>query len=268
MDTQNAERKFKRTSISEILTGFLAILKELFSIRNNQEYFRMGKNILLQVLVLGIIGVLRTVLETVFGIKFMFDPNEKWYSLAPDVLFVMFSFPVYLCFSGALLIHIFYRLFGLKLSYPKLVSFAFYLQVLHLIVPFFDFVAHRYQIRHLFMLPDYLVFKYSVTGIPVSLGIIVVWIVTMYLMIKMFVRRSGNNTALSLLALLFSYLLLIIPIYYIFPLFNVAFNALARNGMGFYDVFWGYGLFFYVASFLSILYFMYHRKNDRKVSGA
>ena len=245
-----------KTRLKTLGQGYLSIIKELFSIKNKQEYFILKLNPFWMLLILGAVGVLRNVMEVLFNIKFLYNPADKWYSMDGDILFTMFFFPVSLCFFGAFVIHIIFRAFNLKIPYLKLVSFAFYLQILQLIVPFFDIIALRYQIKHSFILPEFLHFyPYFAFAIAISLGIIVVWVLTMYMMVKVFVKHFNQNLFVTIGGLLIAYLILFIPIYYIFPIFNIGFNLIAGIEADPFNLFWGYGVFFMISGLFGMWYY-------------
>jgi len=244
--------------IKTLLQGYLSVIREMLFIKNRVEYFNLELNIFWILLILGAIGFLRNALEVVFGI----NPFGKWYTMDADIIFCMVIFPMVLVFIGSHIIHLVFKAFKIKIPYLKLFSLAFYLQILHLIVPFLDLLADNIYIPHRYFLPEHLQYKYFAVAIYMSLGIIVVWLLTMLILVKVFARHFRVNVLVTIPLLIISYIFLFIPLYYIFPVFNIAFNSLVGADLNPYVLFWGYGVFFFLWTIISIGYYRRQLKKE------
>lgn len=91
------------------------------------------------------IGILRTLAEVALGIRL----DDKWFSCAPDVLFAMAAYPVYLCFFhfmfADLLLRWLHPGYGRK-DAVRLFQFFVWIQLAHFLIPVLDWVQMQYGI--------------------------------------------------------------------------------------------------------------------------
>ena len=204
------------------------------------------------IFILGLIGVTRNILEVYIGGKWA----RAWFSLKPDVLFTMFFFPIFLCFFSITLLHFFSNHLGLKINIREILSVLFLLQVLHLFIPFFDGLAHLYNIpfRLLVSGPLYIKLIFSPIAFtplillftwPTSLGINIVWFFVSFILIKTYIKKFGFPVLKSVLALSFTFYLVYMSVY---PVYLFFLNEVLIGSS------WMFGLFFMFMSIPSIMY--------------
>jgi hypothetical protein len=222
------------------------------------EIRRKIKNIsetplLSRVLVLGLIGVGRNVLEVLIGGEWA----RAWFSLSSDLFFTMFFYPVFLCFFGSMVLHFFSRRFGLDIKMKKIFSVLFFLQLVNLLIPVLDGLAGRYAIpfRLSFIEPlPYVKLIFSPLAFtplillftwPTSLGIDIAWFLTAIVLLNLYIRRLKLPLLRSLLALCISFYTVYMSIY---PVYLFFLNEVVRGSN------YMFGLFFLVVSVPSVIY--------------
>ena len=237
---------------NQLFRGYVSCIKEIFCIKNDREYIELKSNIFIIFSILGFIGLLRNFLEVLLGINI----HPKWYVLDRDISFTMFFFPIYLCFFGACAVHMASRLLKQNISYKKLFSYIFYLQVIHLFIPFIDYIGLKYKVPWYFYLSRPYISSYFTNGLVMTSGIIVVWLITIYMNYKILVYYFKINILNTLMILIICFNLLYWPIYHFWPSFNTLFNLifhLPNNHL--YGFYWGYGCFFMFSFFIGLLYY-------------
>jgi len=133
--------------LRKLFNGYISLAKEIFCIENQEEFFELELNPWSMITILGLIGLLRNVLEVLLKIRI----HPKWYVLDIDINFTMFFFPIYFCFFGSFIIYLISRFFNQRVPYKRLISLTFYLQFLHLLVPFIDYIGLKNNIPWAFL---------------------------------------------------------------------------------------------------------------------
>jgi len=241
----------KNFNIKKFFNGFGELFKYLYSSKI-KDSFNLDLKILPAIILLGAIGIGRNILEVMIG----GDWARKWFAYTPDVYFTMFFYPIFLCFFSVTLLHFFSNKFGLKIKIIPLFSIMFFMQVVHLIIPFFDGLAHVFDIPFRIWFSDniYKILIFSPLALtpliilftyPTSLGIDVVWFFVTFVLIKMYIKKFKFPMIKSLAALAISFYITymsIYPIYYFF----INEGIIGSNYM--------FGLFFLFMSIPSIIY--------------
>ena len=239
------------------------LFRVFFGRKNSQSFLVLDRTLWQLLLILGGIGTLRNLLEVHFGITY----TPKWYSLDADIFFVMFVFPIHLCFWGAVIITLFARLFNRQIPFLPLVAFLYYLQILHLLVPIIDRMGARLHFPQLFLIfGTDLVSPYFCFPLPMTLGIMVIWSLSAYLTLKI-LHRTFQIPLLQTLAIgVLAFITLYLPIYHLWPTWNTIF-AMATGAppehfliksAEFKTVeqpFWGYGFYFLLTGLIGIHYY-------------
>lgn len=237
--------------VFEFLKGYPDLVREIFFLKNNKNFFKLKLSIFSIILILGGIGFLRNALHVFLGIT----QTPEWHSFNPDIVFTMFVFPIYLCFFSAFILHFLSEWIGEKIPYNKLFSFAFYLQFLHLIVPFLDYIGFQLQLPWFFPLALPAIQGYFFPVLVFTLGITVIWLVTGYLTSKVFIKYFKIKKIETALILTTCFIFLYLPIYHLWPAFNTVFNFFFIPGPVSPKFFYGYGAFFVICSFIGIWYY-------------
>jgi hypothetical protein len=174
----------------------------------------------LMMLWLGLLGIIRNLLEVYIGGTWA----NLWFALTPDIFFTMFVYPIFLCFFSTTLLYSFSRLLKLKIRLKELLSLCFLLQVTHLLIPFFDGLAHWLHIPHSYLFPvsTYRILIFTPLAVtpliifftrPTSLGIDLTWLLVTFIQIKLFLRHYRFPRLRSLIVLGLSFYTLYISIY-------------------------------------------------------
>jgi len=240
--------------LHKLSSGYTAMIREILCLKNENEFLELKLNPWLAFSILGIIGLLRTVLEVLLGITV----HPKWYTLEYDVFFTMFFFVTHFCFWGALIIHVTSKLFKYDIHYHKIFSYIFCLQILQLLVPFFDWVGLELNIPYLFNVVPYHVGPFFSTPIAMSLGIIFVWTVAAYITLKVFMKQFKLSLLRSIIVGLICFNILYWPIYHLWPTFDTIFDMITTNMLPRGTVM-GYGTFFMLSSLIGIYYYSSQR---------
>ncbi|MCX8190547.1 MAG: hypothetical protein N3F05_04980 [Candidatus Diapherotrites archaeon] len=220
--------------------------------------------LLMVIAILGAIGLARNTMEVALGIR----ANQKWYSFDADVVLTMLVFPIYLCFFGAFMLHFTAKKLGERLPYHKIFSHTFYLQPLHLLIPFLDLIGLKAKMPFLFVMPFPYIDGYFTPALTISYGIIFAWIITAFFMLFAFVKVFWVKIQKSAIILFISFISMYFPIYHMFPTFNTAFNSIFMPGAHWSKAFYGYALFFAVSSLLGAKYFLSNTKNMNNSSSS
>jgi len=243
--------KGQTSEIKSLLRGWIELFKYFFQPRI-KYLLEISLSTDLILIILGFIGISRNILEVLLGGEWA----RAWFALKPDVLFTMFFYPIFLCFFSATLLHFFSNQLGLKVSMKKIISILFLLQILHLVIPFFDGIADIYNIPYrinfnislykklifspLAFTPLILLFTW-----PTSLGIDIAWFFITFILLKLYLKHFKFPIFESLIALGISFYLVYMSIYPIY-LFFINESLIGSNYM--------FGLFFMFMSIPSVIY--------------
>ncbi|MEM4598842.1 MAG: hypothetical protein QW400_04110 [Candidatus Diapherotrites archaeon] len=208
------------------------------------------------IFLLGFIGLIRNALEIALGIRV----NQKWYSFDLDINLTMFIGPIYLCFFGAFILHFLSKKLGESTPYRKIFSYTLYLQLLHLAIPFLDFLGFKFRIPFLFVMPFPYIESYFTPALTMSFGIIFAWIFTAFTMAFIFIKVFKTKICKSIIILTISFATIYFPTYHLFPTFNTLFNSLFLPDMHWSKAFYGYAIFFLLCSLIGIRYFLIMQK--------
>ncbi len=258
-----------KSSLINLYQGYFSILKYIFTGRNDGKFLQLNFGLPFILIVLMAIGFARNLLAVLFGIRLIFPGGMffGFYSMRPDIVFVMAVFPVYLCFFGALILSLFLRVFSKQRYDKEILSICFYLQALHLLVPFLDILNFKIDIPFYFQIFPIAALQFLVAHVIVmTVGIIVVWMLSGVAVIR-FLKDLFQISPLKIFLIIFLiFNLFLWPIYLIFPFSNYLFNAafsikeiddpmnMGRTGEA-YALFYGYATFFFFLAIPGIFYF-------------
>lgn len=252
---------------------FMKKLGWLFQYENLKKRFtKLG----LIILILVIIGLVRLALEVIFDINL----NGKWYSFDKDIIFVMCVFPFYLCFFLSMCAHLILTLFRLKTDFKKLFLLFFFLQISHIIIPFFDYIGFKFGIpwtfqpylnsgccelnpflhvanlsQALVLLTPFVIFFTHPTLI--TMGINIVWIFVGFVFERYLAKELKVCILKRILIILILFQIIYWPIYKYFFIFDEIFKKLI--GLSYYNHY-GYGLYFLFFAIIGVLYFYNNSK--------
>ncbi len=86
-------------------------------------------------------------------------------------------------------------------------------------------------------------------------GIILIWSITFYLTTIILHRQFKVPLSTLTFTLLVTFLVVMTPIYFLWPAFNTVANHILGIKQHYFDAFWGYGLYFMLSSFVSLAYY-------------
>lgn len=234
----------------------------------------IGLKITAAVIILALIGITRCVLETSLGIFL----DHKWFSMSPDILFVMAVFPPYLCFFTFLCMHLILRAFGFRNNGEKLLIFLFFIQFLHLIiapVDRLDITGHipynfqpllnaqtmtgGFSLNPFHDLPNILFFPIYFTPLIMFFtlvttpGMNLAWIITWTAFLIFCGRTLKLPFGKSILILCLTFQTIYWPVYKYYFVFDGVFNKLAGITA---QCHFGYGLYFLAGTVIGIAYLL------------
>lgn len=254
--------------MKRFLNGYWALVREAARLPNDGSFLSVPAGLPALVLVCGTIGLARNALSAGLGIL-------PFYSYRPDILWTMFMWPAHLFLFPSALLHAQLRLMGNRaVSAESVFALAFYLQIVHLIVPLFDWLGLRLGIPWGFVLGENIVTTdWYVNRLVMTLGIIVAWIVTGYMVAKAMKQRLGVNWLAVVLSSIVTFVVILIPTYFVWPTFNTLFNR--TFGLLVLDpmdprlqvprqIYWGYGTYFASTALIGAFYFLRQRRLERK----
>lgn len=228
----------------------------------------------LAVLLLALIGIIRTVLEVKLGICL----DAKWFSYSPDILFAMACYPVHLCFFIFMCLHLIFRAYRIQNTGRKLIVFLFLIQLSHLLIPFLDYYGFTYNVpynflpllnaqtmsydftlnpfadlKNIYFLPIYFTPFILLFTLVTTLGINLTWLMVgigfVFFLLKGLRIPAGKTIAVTLIIFQIIYW----PVYKYHFVFNWIFNRLT----GVHDLnFYGYGTYFLVSGAIGFYYFL------------
>jgi hypothetical protein len=234
-------------------SGFVAFLSELAGRGSDDSHLKLRISVPLLVAVTGLVGVLRLALEVALGVRF----HPKWYTFDPDIVFTMFFFPPSLLFFGTAVLHVMIRFVaGRDVDLRRLVSVFAYTQVLHLVVPVADALGFALGMPSYYNLGSgYALNQWYTLLLAFTPGIIVAWALTLYIAAKVLLLRFSLGISSVLVILILTIPWLIVPIYIVWPTFNTLSNRLLGISARVEFLYWGYGAYFALTTFLGALYY-------------
>jgi hypothetical protein len=93
--------------------------------------------------ILAMLGVLRTLVSISLGIRFH---GGVWFLWDLGVMFAMIWFPIFLALFPAMIVDYACKKWRIQISSDVILGFFFYLQVVHLLIPFLEFLQRSYHI--------------------------------------------------------------------------------------------------------------------------
>lgn len=228
----------------------------------------------LAIATLAFIGILRTVLE----VKFKIFLDEKWFSYDRDILFVMAFYPIYLCFFTFMCLHVTFGLFQIRNTGNKLITFLFFIQFVHLLIPVLDYIGFRYNIpynitpylnaqsmsqgfslnpfsdlKNIYCLPIYFTPLILLFTRVTTLGINIAWLMTgiaFFFFLRKELKIAFKD---AVLIILLGFQTLYWPIYKYYFVFDGLFNKISGTR---YFNHYGYGMYFFVFGLIGLIYFL------------
>lgn len=239
------------SEIKKLFEGYASLFKFLYS--DHTGFLKYEVSIKKMVPVLGLVGILRVILQTFIGGPW----SREWFSLSPDIFLTLFFYPIFLCFFSAAVLHLVSNgLLNLEIEMRQLLMVLFFLQIIHLLIPLLDGLGSILNIPFriwfgteiysklifspLAFTPLILFFTY-----PTSLGIDITWIFVSIVFLKLYLNQLKFPLGRSLTSLMVSLYIVYMSIYpvYFFFLNEVRFGS---NYL--------YGFFFLLLSVPSVIY--------------
>ena len=254
--------------MKKILDGYISLIREMLGLRNNALFLSFPASVTVLILVCGLIGLVRNAMSTAWNVL------PGYYSFLPDILWTMFNFPIFLfLFPGALLHWLLHRFGYRDVRLEAVFALSFYLQLIHLIVPFIDWLGYRLGMPWAYTLgTDIVRTSWYTNRIYMTPGSIVGWWITAYIVTKVFHQRMGVRWLAAILASLTTFLAIFFPTYMFFTGLNTIFNR--TFGLWFWDpqnymfdspswfLQWGSGTYFALAALLGLIYYLKHLSKD------
>lgn len=229
--------------------------------------------LILGILILALIGIFRVILEVKLGINL----DGKWFSYDGDILFAMAAYPIYLCFFLFMCLHILFKLFNIKNSQNKLISFLFFIQFMHLLIPWLDYLGFEYGIPYnttpylnaqsmaanftlnpfsslpsIYYLPVYFTPLILFFTIVTTFGINTIWLLTGIAFV-IFLKKLKVSAPKITLLMLIIFQIIYWPVYKYYFVFDGLFRR--ATGLNHYTHY-GYGIYFLTFGFIGIAYFL------------
>ncbi len=254
--------------MKKILKGYRSLFREMLNISNDASFLSPPANLIFLIAICGIIGLLRNS----FSIWLHVLPG--FYSFHPDMIWTMFIFPVQLCLFPSALLHWLLQLMGYRqFDVKSIYGLSFHLQILHLIIPFLDWLGYRLGMPWAYTLGTDIIRTHWYTNLlHFTPGVIVGWWITGYMIAKVLRVHFGIHWWPLVLASLTTFLVILVPTYFLFPTFNTLFNK--AFGLWYWypqDYFvdsptwflhWGYGTYFGITSVIGLVYYLKRRSED------
>jgi len=242
-------RKIKRI-ITELIKGYILVLKSIF-FKVDYKKFDLPVKISTAIIILGLIGLLRSFISILFGIKFF---NGVYFTFDLGALFTMFVFPIFLCFFPAMIITSTFKLWNFKINPKNIIGFFFFMQFVHILIPFLEWLQFRFCIPCSFPIsPPQIYLKLAISPLALTpliffvtnactLGINTAWVFASIATIK-----YGMNYKVPLKRFLFVSMIIFYIIYVIsYPAYLLFYS----QGNNFY-----YAMTYLVGTIGAILYF-------------
>jgi len=236
--------------IKKFLLGYFDLFRYTYS--GSVNFLKIQASIVKMIIILGLIGVSRNLLEFLFGGSWA----RYWFALTPDVFLVMFIGPVFLTFFSSVLLHFFSNGSGLKVEMKKILSVVFFLQILHIFIPFFDGLADFFSIPFRIYHSTDLYIKMILSPValtplilfftwPTSLGIEISWIFVTFVLLKLYIKQFKFPLLKSLAVLSVTFYVTYMSIY---PTYFFFLNESVHGSN------YVFGLFFIFLTIPSVLY--------------
>lgn len=254
--------------ISRLLKGWYSLLFFVITGKAIRGFLKFRYPLFSTFLILGALGIIRLFLSNTF--EGMLSVSDSFYRIRIDIVLVMSIFAIYLCFFGSAVLRFFlYRINIRKLeTHKKVFSFVFYIQIVHLIIPFIDFIGIKLGMPTSYrVLPDWVVNYLIFNKVYFSPGILLAWIIVFIAMTKFLTKLIKVNFIHATILQLMVFTLIFWPVYMLFGMLNYIFEFttlilnLNRNPcispeclFSTNTTFYGYFTFFFILSVLSIMY--------------
>ena len=251
-------KKDLKKQIKLYIKGYFSIIKNIFFIDNSRDFENIEiKNIshlLFLIFITGFIGIFRNYLQVKLGIFL----TKKWYCFDCDINFVMTIYPIFFFLSTPMIFDYLMKKSNIKFSYTKFLSMMFYIQIVHLIIPFIDYIGLKLNINPFIPIFPKIQNSFFYGKSLMPLGVIIIWllvIVFIYKLLKSYFIKQKIILIIGFFILNFYFWF----IYHFWPFLNLIGNSIFKIKGDSYSNFYGYGFFFY---FMSILGFFYYLKNN------
>ena len=259
----------------------------MLNLPNDASFLSLPASFGVLIVICGIIGLLRNVQHVAIdnasvrlyspdpAVLWRWGIRPKFYSLDPDLLWTMFNFPTYLFLVPSALLHWQLHLLGYRrVNAAAIFGLSFHLQILHLIVPFFDWLGFRMGLPWAYTFGAHKVatawyLNYAV----MTPGILVAWWLTAYMVVKVLKRRLEIRWPAVILTSLTTFFFIFFSVYLFFPTYNTlfarAFGVWTWNPndprLGYPILInWGYGTYFALTALLGLVYYQLHRSTVSK----
>lgn len=271
--------------MKKILRGYASFFREMLNRENDASFLSLPASLWVLIAVCAVIGLVRNALSIWFdsaerlysydpGVLWLLGIRPKFYSFDPDVVWVMFNFPIQLFLFPAALLHWqLHRLGYRRIEAAMVFGLSFHLQVLHLIVPFFDWLGFQMGLPWQYTLGTHkIATPWYINFMVMTPGIILAWWLTGYMVVKVLRQRLGVSWPVVILTSATTFLVILLPTYFFFPTFNTLFAQ--AFGAWTWDpldprlkypilIHWGYGTYFALTALLGLLYYLWQRHKAR-----
>jgi hypothetical protein len=262
----------------------------MLGLRNDASFLSLPAKLGTLIIICAIIGLLRNAFSVGFdsfrtfynsdpAILWLLGIRPKFYSFDPDILWTMFNFPIQLFLFPSALLYWQLRLMGYhNVDAETIFGLSFNLQVLHLIIPFLDWIGFAMGMPWAYTIGTHKVAtEWYINYLVMSPGIIVAWSLTGYMVAKVLRQRFKIPWSAVLFTSLTTFLVILMPTYFFFPTFNTLFAR--AFGVLTWDpqdprlnypilVHWGYGTYFAVTALFGFVYLCYVRRRNERMADA
>lgn len=251
-----------------LLGGYASLIREMFGLPNDASFLSLPARLAVLIAICGIIGLLRNALSA--GLNVL----PGFYSFHPDILWTMFIFPMHLFLFPAALLHWQLHLLGFRhVDAVSIFGLSFHLQIVHLIIPFLDWLGYHLGMPWSYVIgPQVVRTRWYTNDIYMTPGIIIGWWITAYIVVKVLRRRLGIRWWAAILTSLTTFLVVLIPTYFLFTALNTMFNSTfglllwypqdyPYNSPSWF-LHWGNGMYFALTGLLGLVY---HLKRQSSV---
>lgn len=240
----------RKIKFLKLLSGFFIILRSVL-FKTDYRKLELKLNLNLTIIILSIIGVLRVLLSILLRIRFH---NGVQFIFDPGMIFAMLIFPVFLAFFPAMILDYFFKKWEINITTRTLLGFFSSLQVIHLTIPFFEYIQRIFHIQcYIPLIPAHSYLKAAVSPLAFSpliflitnactLGITLAWIISTITTIKLGLVHKAP---------ILKFILLLMGIFYIiYVLTYPTYLLFYSHGNNFY-----YGMTYLLGSVGPVLYF-------------
>lgn len=254
--------------MKKILDGYISLVREMLGLRNDASFLSLPAKLGTLIVICGLIGLVRNWVSASWNVL------PGFYGFQLDMIWTMFIFPIQLfLFPGALL-HWLLHLLGYRhIRVETLFSLSFHLQILHLIIPFFDWLGYHLGMPWYYTIGTEIIrTRWYTNLLYMTPGVLVAWWTTGYLVAKVLKQRLGVRWSITIFASLTTFLFILFPTYLLFPAFNTLFNE--TFGLWFWNpqdflfdspswfLHWGYGTYFALTAVLGLIYYLWKRRTE------